>query len=71
MIIFIHNPCSFLKKMMTNAEKQNTINNFVGVLKGLTGPGKKEIILNQLDNFYKADKKLSMKVAKGTGTKHR
>jgi catalase len=56
---------------MIDQEKQNTINNFVGALKGVSGPKKKEIILRQLDHFYKADKELALKVAKGLGIKYK
>jgi catalase len=54
------------EKGSTDAEKQNTISNFVRALKDVTGPKKKEIILSRLDHFYKADKELALKVAKGT-----
>jgi catalase len=57
-------PGTLFRKVMTDAEKQNTINNFVGALKGITGPKKNEIILRQLDHFYKADKVLALTVAK-------
>jgi catalase len=64
-------PGTLFRKVMTDAEKQNTINNFVGALKGVMGPKKKEIILRQLDHFYKADKELALKVAKGLGIKYK
>ncbi|MCX6259558.1 MAG: catalase [Bacteroidia bacterium] len=59
------------EKGSTDAEKQNTINNFVRALKGVTGPKKKEIILRQLDHFYKADKELALTVAKDIGIKYK
>jgi catalase len=64
-------PGILFRKVMTDAEKQNTINNFVGALKGVAGPKKKEIILRQLDHFYKADKELALKVAKGLEIKYK
>jgi catalase len=64
-------PGTLFRKVMTDAEKQNTINNFVRALKGVTGPKKKEIILRQLDHFNKADKELALKVAKGLGIKYK
>jgi catalase len=59
------------EKGSTDTEKQNTINNFVRALKGVTGPNKKEIILRQLDHFYKADKELTLVVAKELGIKYK
>jgi|ERR1035437_1688552 alkylhydroperoxidase/carboxymuconolactone decarboxylase family protein YurZ len=38
-------------------------------LKGVTGPKKKEILTRQLNHFYKADKELALKLAKGLGIK--
>ncbi|HUV01398.1 MAG TPA: catalase-related domain-containing protein, partial [Bacteroidales bacterium] len=64
-------PGTLFRKVMTDQEKQNTINNFVGALKGVTGPKKKEIITRQLDHFYKTDKELALSVAKGLGVKYK
>ena len=64
-------PGTLFRKVMTKQEKQNTINNFVGALKGVTGPKKKEIITRQLDHFYKTDKELALSVAKGLGVKYK
>jgi catalase len=62
-------PGTLFRKVMTEQERQNTINNFVGALKGVTGPKKKEIITRQLNHFYKADKALALDVAKRLGIK--
>jgi catalase len=62
-------PGILFRKVMTDQEKQNTINNFVGALKGVKGPKRKEIITRQLNHFYKADKELAAKVAKGLDIK--
>jgi catalase len=64
-------PGNLFRKVMTDQEKQNTINNLVGAMKGIAGPKRKEIILRQLDHFYKADKELALKVAKGLGIKYK
>jgi catalase len=56
---------------MNASEKQNTISNFVSALKGVTGPKRKEIILRQLNHFYKADKELALSIAKGLGIKYK
>jgi catalase len=64
-------PGNLFRKVMTDQEKQNTINNLVGAMKGIAGPKRKEIILRQLGHFYKADKELALKVAKGLGIKYK
>jgi catalase len=64
-------PGTLFRKVMNDREKQNTISNLIGALKGVTGPKKKEILLRQLDHFYKADKELALKVAKGLGIKYK
>ncbi len=60
-------PGALFRKVMTNQERQNTINNFVSSMKGITGPKRVEIIQTQLSHFYKADKELAEMVAKGLG----
>jgi len=66
---FYTQPGLLFRKVMNDHEKQNTINNFVNALKGVTGPMKKEILTRQLNHFYKADKELALKIAKGLGIK--
>jgi catalase len=63
-------PGALFRKVMTDQERQNTVNNFVGALKGVKGPKKKEIIMRQLGHFHKADKELALLVAKGLGVKY-
>ena len=60
-------PGTLFRKVMTDQERQNTVNNFVSSMKGITGPKRKEIINAQLVHFHKADKELAMMVAKGLG----
>jgi catalase len=62
-------PGTLFRKVMTSREKENTIKNLVCSLSGVSGPKKKEIITRQLNHFYKADKELALKVAKGLGMK--
>ena len=64
-------PGTLFRKVMNDQEKQNTINNFVSAMSGIAGPKKKEIIERQLGHFYKADKELAIKVAKGLGVKYK
>lgn len=63
-------PGTLFRKVMTDKERANTVANFVGALKGVSGPKKKEILMRQLDHFHKADKELAMLVAKGLGIKY-
>ena len=62
-------PGLLFRKVMNDKEKQNTINNFIAALKGVAGPRKKEILTRQLGHFYRADKELAHKIAKGLGIK--
>lgn len=61
---------ALFRKVMTDKERANTVANFVGALRGVSGPKKKEILLRQLDHFNKADKELAILVAKGLGIKY-
>ncbi len=61
---------ALFRKVMTDQERANTVANFVGALKSVSGPKKKEILMRQLDHFHKADKELAMLVAKGLGIKY-
>jgi len=61
---------ALFRKVMTDQERANTVANFVGALKGVSGPKKKEILMRQLDHFHKADKELAILVAKGLGIKY-
>lgn len=63
-------PGTLFRKVMTDQERANTVANFVGALKGVTGPKKKEILMRQLGHFHKADRELAMLVAKGLGIKY-
>jgi catalase len=61
---------ALFRKVMTDQERANTVANFVGALKGVSGPKKKEILIRQIDHFHRADKELAMLVAKGLGIKY-
>ncbi|MBN2518933.1 MAG: catalase, partial [Bacteroidales bacterium] len=58
-------PGMLFRKVMNDQEKQNTINNFIASMSGISGPKRDEIILRQLAHFYKADTELALKVAQG------
>ena len=60
-------PGLLFDKVMTDQERENTINNLVGHMKGISGPKREEIIKRQLDHFSKASRKLADGVAKGLG----
>ncbi len=58
-------PGNLFRKVMTDQERENTINNFIGHMSGINGPKRDEIIGRQLGHFYKTDQELALKVAKG------
>ncbi|MBN1599134.1 MAG: catalase [Bacteroidales bacterium] len=58
---------ALFRVVMNDMEKQNTISNIVGGMSGITGPKRDEIIQRQLNHFYKADKELAEKIARGLG----
>ncbi|MCK9400416.1 MAG: catalase [Bacteroidales bacterium] len=58
-------PGLLFRKVMTEQERHNTINNFIGAMSGVAGPKRDEIILRQLNHFHKADAELAAKVAQG------
>ncbi|MFO7998335.1 MAG: catalase [Bacteroidales bacterium] len=60
-------PGDLFRKVMTKKEKENTISNIVGHMKGINGPKRDEIIHRQLGHFHKTDKELARAVAKGLG----
>ena len=62
-------PGILFEKVMTDSEKQNTINNIVNAMNGIDGPKRDEIINRQLCHFFRASVKLGMAVAHGLGVK--
>ncbi|MXN90569.1 catalase [Flavobacterium sp. Sd200] len=54
-----------LFRLMDAEAKQNTINNIVGAMSGITGPKREEIINRQLCHWFRADVALGMGVAQG------
>ena len=58
-------PGNLFRIVMTDKEKQNTVNNLIASMSGITGDKGDEIIQTQLTHFYKADKELALKIAKG------
>jgi len=58
-------PGDLFRKVMTEDEREHTVINIVGSMKGISGPKRDEIIRRQLDHFRRADKELAEKVAKG------
>ncbi len=54
-------------KVMTEQEQQNTINNTVGAMSGISGPKKDEIVNRQLCHWFRASAKLGLGIANGLG----
>jgi len=57
-------PGILFRKVMTEQERENTINNIVSSMKGIAGPQREEIIIRQLNHFYKADEELASNIAR-------
>ena len=60
-------PGILFRKVMTDDEKKNTINNIVGAMSGISGPKRDEIINRQLCHWFRADIGLGMAIAQGLG----
>ncbi len=58
-------PGLLFRKVMNAKERQNTINNLVGSMSGITGSKRNDIINRQLTHFYKVDRELALSIAKG------
>lgn len=56
-----------LFRLMDDQAKQNTINNIVGAMSGISGPMKDKIVNLQLCHWFRADVNLGMGVARGLG----
>ncbi len=57
-------PGILFRKVMTEQERENTINNIVSSMMGIAGPQREEIIIRQLNHFYKADEELASNIAR-------
>lgn len=62
-------PGNLFRKVMSEKEREKTVNNFISHMKGISGSKRDEIINRQLGYFYKTDKELAEKVAKGLNFK--
>jgi catalase len=58
-------PKALFEEVMSEQDQQNTINNIIGAMSGISGPKKEEIILRQLCHWFRCSEKLGMGVAKG------
>ena len=56
-----------LFRLMSAADRQNTINNIVGAMSGIGTEKREEIVNRQLCHFFRADANLGLGVAKGLG----
>lgn len=60
-------PGELFRKVMTEQQRQNTINNLIGAMSGVTGPKREEILQRQLGHFKKMDAQLAQTLASGLG----
>ena len=54
-----------LFRLLSQQDKESTINNIVGAMNGIDGPKREEIINRQLCHWFRADVQLGMAIAKG------
>lgn len=54
-----------LFRLLSQQDKENTINNIVGAMNGIDGPKREEIINRQLCHWFRSDVNLGMAIAKG------
>lgn len=54
-----------LFRLLSQQDKESTINNIVGAMNGIDGPKREEIINRQLCHWFRADVHLGMAIAKG------
>lgn len=54
-----------LFRLLSQQDKESTINNIVGAMTGIDGPKREEIINRQLCHWFRADVQLGMAIAKG------
>ncbi len=60
-------PGILFDNIMNDQERENTINNVIGAMSGISGPKKAEIINRQLCHWFRASAQLGMGIAKGLG----
>jgi catalase len=60
-------PGNLFRDVMNEEQKENSINNIIGAMRGISGPQKDQIIHRQLCHFFRADVNLGTEVAKGLG----
>ncbi|MCX2480220.1 catalase [Pedobacter sp. MC2016-15] len=60
-------PGNLYRNVMTEADRNNLINNIVGAMSGISGPKRSQIINLQLCHWFRADISLGMAIASGLG----
>lgn len=60
-------PRALFEQVMDEQAQQNTINNIIGAMSGISGPKREEITMRQLCHWFRCSEKLGMGVAKGLG----
>jgi hypothetical protein len=58
-------PGNLFRMVMTDQERENTISNLINHMSGINGPKRDEITGRQLGHFFRTDKELAIRVAKG------
>lgn len=58
-------PGLLFSRVMNKQEQENTVNNYIASMSGISGPKRDEILNRQLGHFYKVDKGMALAIAKG------
>ena len=60
-------PRALFRDVMSKEEQDNTINNTIGAMSGISGPKREVIINRQLCHWFRMDEEFGMRIAKGLG----
>ncbi len=58
-------PRALFRDVMSKEEQDNTINNAIGAMRGISGPKKNDITYRQLCHWFRMDEEFGSRVAKG------
>ena len=58
---------ALFRKVMNEEERSRCVQNFVGAMKGISGPKREQIIARQLCHFFRVDESLGQRIADGLG----
>jgi len=60
-------PGELYRRVMSDTDRGNLVNNIVSAMSGISGPMREKIIMRQLCHFFRMDMNFGMRVAQGLG----